>query len=201
MTRKTPRERRSLNRWLVIALLLKLANVGLDAQTSSATLFGTVRDQSGGVVPGAIVTISNTGTNRVWKVQTNESGNYTAPLLNPGEYSVSVSREGFQTEVQNGIVLQVDQRAQIDATLKPGSTTELLQVTAVAPLLESKLSDPAVVGVDVSGRFVISLLSGHLGGVLGRGGGFGGGVPFGREPCGGVRFVGPVAMRLLLLAR
>ncbi|MCI0626766.1 MAG: carboxypeptidase-like regulatory domain-containing protein [Acidobacteria bacterium] len=61
------------------------------AQTPTGTILGTLTDQSGAVVPDATVIVTNLGTNRTLSVRTNESGNYVAPLLNPGEYSVTRS--------------------------------------------------------------------------------------------------------------
>ena len=79
----------------------------------------------------------NTGTGLEWQTKSNESGNYAFSILPPGAYRVTVRKEGFEAAVRNDIELTVSQVARLDFTLKVGATTEVVEVKAAAPLLES----------------------------------------------------------------
>lgn len=78
----------------------------LCAQSITGSITGVVTDVSGAVIPGAAVTVSNTDTNVGTTVQTDSSGNYTAPLLPRGNYRLEVTAKGFKRIVREGIVLQ-----------------------------------------------------------------------------------------------
>ena len=84
------------------------------AQQDAATLLGEVTDASGGVVTGATVRVTNRATGISLATETNERGVYTLPSLRPGDYSVTVEAEGFNTFVRSGVTLQVAQVARID---------------------------------------------------------------------------------------
>ena len=94
---------------------------GAAAQEIRAALSGRVIDESGSSVPGAKVRIANRATNVAVEVTTNVEGNYVAPFLTPGEYSVSVEKEGFSRAVRDSIILQTQQRLGVDFTLKAGT--------------------------------------------------------------------------------
>ena len=106
-------------------------------QTLTGTILGTVRDQSGLVVPGVEVTIVNTDTNRSRTATTNASGNYSIPLLLVGSYELEASFTGFDTQRRTGIVLQIDQSARFDITLQVGAVTQVVEVVARTPLLQT----------------------------------------------------------------
>jgi hypothetical protein len=122
-------------RWLPLCLLLAAAP--LSAQESRGTIFGTVTDPQAAAVPGAPVLVTNVDTNAVKRTVSNESGYYEVPLLDPGNYSVTVESAGFRKFIQSGIILNVNSRARIDVQLQIGSQTESVSVTANAPLLET----------------------------------------------------------------
>ncbi len=106
-----------------IFLFLAVASTTIWAQ-STATIVGRVSDASGAVIAGAKVTVRNTVTGFERSSSSNESGDYELPLLPiTGAYSLSVAREGFQTQEQTGIELQVDQHARFDISLKVGSVS------------------------------------------------------------------------------
>src|SRR5690242_11463094 len=86
----------------------------LAAQQDRASILGTVSDPSGAVVPGAAVLVTNVGTNAAFRTVSNAQGFYTAPSLQAGAYTVAVEALGFKKMVRRGIVLQVEQRAQVD---------------------------------------------------------------------------------------
>ena len=91
------------------------------AQQGRGTIFGTVTDSSGAAVNGAKVTILNTDTNNAINTETNGEGYYTSPPLIVGNYEVDVEQSGFKKEIRRGIVLQVDQHAQITVQLQVGA--------------------------------------------------------------------------------
>jgi carboxypeptidase family protein len=123
-----------------VALLVCLAGAAY-GQAVNATLVGTVTDSSGAGVPGAKVTITemNTGISR--SGDTNESGNYTFPTLEPGRYKVSVEHTGFRTAVKAGLDLLVNSTVRADLVLQPGAVNETITIMAEAPILQTDRSD------------------------------------------------------------
>ena len=120
----------------IIALVM-LASVVAFAQETRSTILGTVKDQSGAVVAGATVDVTNTDTNTTTKLSTNSSGYFEAPYLLPGVYSITVTAQGFKKYVQQGYTLTVNSRQNLDIALEIGAATESVTVTATAPLLET----------------------------------------------------------------
>lgn len=110
------------------------------AQVTTAELVGTVTDASGGVVVGAKVTITNPDTGFSREGVSDASGAYFLPLIPPGNYSLTVEAAGFRKLVQSGITLEVSQRARLDLALQVGQLTEVVEVTAAAPMLQSQSS-------------------------------------------------------------
>ena len=106
-------------------LLIVLSNFNNTfGQEFRGTITGTVTDANSEVVVGATVVVRNIETNISNTVTTNEQGSYTVPLLLPGNYSVSVTNEGFKTSTRGNINLKVDDRLTVDVQLEIGSTTE-----------------------------------------------------------------------------
>lgn len=116
--------------WLVIALWLTCPSDLIWAQGFTASILGTVTDNTGARVPSADVTVTNLGTQQKTALVSDETGNYTAPLLPPGNYSVSVEMPGFKRIVREPITLQVDQRQRLDFVLEIGEATESVTVSA-----------------------------------------------------------------------
>ena len=137
-----------------LAAILFAAAACLLAQENTATITGQVLDSSGAAVVGATVTARNVQTGLERKVITNESANYTLPLLPIGNYDLTSEKEGFAKLLQTGIVLQVDQHARIDFTLKVGATTNTVQVTAEVPLTQT---DSSSSGAVIDNRKVVEL--------------------------------------------
>jgi hypothetical protein len=109
------------------------------AQTSSGSIAGTVYDPSGAVIPGAQIKLSGTETGELVRtLTTDDTGAFTAPLLRPSVYTVEASAQGFKTLKRAGILLRVDDTLSLKLTLDPGSTTESINVTAAAEMLEEK---------------------------------------------------------------
>jgi hypothetical protein len=128
----------------VIAALTLCVTETVNAQVTTGTIVGTVRDADG-VVPGATVTIREVNKATSNTYQTDETGSYTAPFLVPGTYAVEVTVPGFNKWIRDGVVLQVNQRARVDATLEVGGLTEVTTVVASAPLLRTDSSEVGTV--------------------------------------------------------
>jgi outer membrane receptor protein involved in Fe transport len=121
---------------LLFAILLVLGTSSLWGQaTASSTVQGTVTDKSQAIVPGANVTITSkaTGTSRTAK--TDDTGSYRFNLLPAGDYTVKVQKEGFATFLQNASLL-VGQTTTANAILQPGATSQTVEVTADAPVID-----------------------------------------------------------------
>ncbi len=104
------------------------------AQSDRGTITGTVTDNSGAVVPHAVVVAVNSENGTEFQVATSETGNYTISSLRPGTYNVSAEAAGFKKITRTGILVAVATNVRVDVTLEVGATTESLTVTAEAPL-------------------------------------------------------------------
>jgi hypothetical protein len=138
--RLTDRSLRRLGQVLALLVLLGASPLHLLAQVSVSEVSGVVKDASGGIIPDAEVQIRNTDTNAVRTVQTDATGAYTFPSLAIGPYSLQVKKEGFETYVQNGIVLQVGDNPKIHVALPVGTVTQQIEVQANAAMVESQSS-------------------------------------------------------------
>ena len=124
---------------LVAGAMLLVAS-SLQAQVESGKVVGTVRDASGAIVADAAVAVVNTATNATRNVRTDSNGEYVITGLKPGEYTVTVEREGFKKAVQSPFKLDVNQVIRVDLNLVVGSISERVEVTAAEPLIESETS-------------------------------------------------------------
>jgi hypothetical protein len=97
---------------------------------NKASLRGTVSDQSGGVVPGAKVTLTNTGTGVARNITTGSDGSYLFDLVQVGTYKLAVEKSGFANFIQDGIVLELNQNARQDIALKIGQESQTVEVTS-----------------------------------------------------------------------
>lgn len=122
-------------------LCLAAASASLFAQQTTGTILGTVRDNTGAVVSGAKITITETSKATVQNYVSDETGSYNSPFLIPGTYSVAAEMAAFKRQVRDGVTLQVDQKARIDFTLEVGQVTETVNVTAGAPLVRSESAE------------------------------------------------------------
>jgi outer membrane receptor protein involved in Fe transport len=139
--------RKGLPSWSALVLIGALlcfwlgTSVKSHAQQVTGDVVGTVTDNTGGVIPGASVTIKNQGTGEARTAKSNEQGEFTFPLLQPGTYSVTVEAKGFKAQVQSGINLSVGQRFRADAHMSLGQVSETVQVNASeAPALQTDSS-------------------------------------------------------------
>jgi hypothetical protein len=132
---------RFTKRVLIIFLLVLCAgSIPLFGVGTTGTIVGTVKDNSGAVVATAIVTVRNQETNAARHVQTNESGDYTVPLLPPGNYEVVIESTGFRRTVFKDVALAVDQTVRLDASLQIGEISQQVNVAETAPLVQTDTS-------------------------------------------------------------
>jgi len=150
---------------LVLMVLLVFAGRLFGQAGATGTILGTVTDSSGAIIPNVKVTVTNTATNQAFRTVTSSAGDYYAPSLQPGTYSVSAEIKGFEKSVTTGFVLAVDQKVRIDLALKPGAVTETLEVTAQAVELDTDsaalsqlVSQKQVEELPLNGRNFVQLL-------------------------------------------
>src|SRR5437773_6517037 len=123
---------------LVGLLALTLVGATAWAQATTAQISGTVKDQSGAVLPGVEITVTQTATGAKRTTVSNETGNFVLPSLPIGPYMMEAGLPGFRTYVQSGIVLQVDDRPDFNVVLQVGQTSEQVEVRENATLVESR---------------------------------------------------------------
>jgi hypothetical protein len=142
-------------RWILWLAFSAIFFVGqLDASIDRGAIQGTVTDQQGAVVAGATVTIKNVDTNVETTLKTNTAGFYLATGLVPGKYVVRVLLTGFSALEIANVAVTAGTTFTADAQLKVGSTTQQVQVTAAAPLVETTASN---FSTEVQSRYIADL--------------------------------------------
>lgn len=132
-----------MRNWLIGAtvLVLYVALGASEAHAQNAQITGVVKDQSGGIIPGATITGKN-ADNGFTRVSVSESnGEYRLPLLPPGRYIVTVELQGFSAETRPDIVLVIDQTANLNFMMKPAALAETVTVTGESPIVDTTRSD------------------------------------------------------------
>jgi hypothetical protein len=114
-------------------------------QAVYGSISGTVRDQQGGVVPNAKVTVTDISKGTTDTATTNESGNYSVTHLIPDVYSVKVEAPSFGTLENKAVQVSADTVARVDATLQAGNVAQSVEVTAEAPQLQTERADVATI--------------------------------------------------------
>src|SRR5882724_8726218 len=134
--------------FILFFLSISLCSTGW-SQEVTGSIAGTVHDTSGAVVPNATVTLKNTDRNAVLRtIKTDDQGNYVAPLLPIGNYSLTFEATGFRTRVQNKVQLNVNNKLTFSPTLEVGSASQTVQVEADA--IQVEMASPTASGI-VSG--------------------------------------------------
>jgi hypothetical protein len=120
-----------------VCLSVFLLSVPLFSQGSTGRILGTITDQSGGAVAGAMVTITDTerGTSRT--LTTDDSGEFNAPSLIPGTYKVRAEAKGFKAVDRQNVILEVNGNVRVDLKLQPGDVSQTITVTEEIPLVET----------------------------------------------------------------
>jgi hypothetical protein len=135
------------------------------SQSASATLSGTVEDESGAVVPGAGVTVLNSATSLERHATTNDQGYFAISLLQPGAYTVTARRDGFAAVQFKNVVLNVGDQKALKVVLKAGDVSATVQVTGEAPLINESPAVATIVdrqfveNIPLNGRSFQSLIT------------------------------------------
>src|SRR5712691_9432246 len=141
MVRRTGTSLSAFERFVTaIVVLIALETCLVFAQTSTATIFGVVRDTTGALVPGVSITVKHTESGLTRSVVSGERGGYNVPLLPVGAYEITTTMPGFKQVVRSGVNLVVGQEAVIDLTLEVGAAAEQVTVTEEAPLVNTTTS-------------------------------------------------------------
>ena len=150
-------------RLCVLFMLITVLAVTGVAQTT-ASIKGSVTDQSGAAVNGAKVTVKNTAKGIERTTQTNDSGDYEVPALPPGLYTVEVQGQGFQPQQVNNLTLQVAQNSVQNFNLRVANATEVVTVEASAPVIETTtmtvgqtINERTVQEIPLNGRHFVDL--------------------------------------------
>jgi len=117
----------------------------------TAQVRGTITDQSGAVVTNATVTITNDGTNIAESAHTDEHGQYFLSGLRPSVYTIKAQGAGFRIAEKTGVVLQVDQKTDVDFVLHTQGVSQSVEVTATAPMMDT---ENATLGTDITSEYV-----------------------------------------------
>ena len=139
---------------LAVVFLLAAPARNARAQAVYGSIFGTVTDPTGAVVPNAKVTITDISKNTSFNTQSNGTGEYRVDHLIPDTYSVTVTATGFSTATVPSVILYANTAPEIDVKLQTGQATNTVEVTAGAPLL---MTDRADVGTILNARAVEDL--------------------------------------------
>ena len=123
-------------------------------QSERGAITGTVHDESGAVIAGAKVTVTEIATGTTLSLASNDSGDYTGPNLSVGVYSVRVEKEGFRAATMSGVVLNTGATARADFTLQVGAATQSVEVQAQAVTLST---DSATTSATVVNKLVDEL--------------------------------------------
>jgi hypothetical protein len=126
---------------LGLVVALGLLPAALAAQAVTGTILGTITDTSGAAVPGATVTLTNTGTGLSRTVVTDSAGEYTLPQLPTGKYKMTAELPGFKTATLSDIELTVDTKVRVNARLEVGTVSETVTVAATSPLVQVSTSE------------------------------------------------------------
>jgi len=122
---------------LIFLLLLSTNSFAVE---TTASIIGKVTDDSGAILPGALVTATNTATNVSRTATSDDAGNYRIPLLQPGNYTIQVELSGFPKQIQKDLILTVGKEAVLDFHMKLSGTAESLEVVGETPLIDSTKS-------------------------------------------------------------
>ena len=140
-------------RWLLVLSGLVLA-MSLQVFAQEATVVGTVTDPTGAALPNVSVTLTNTDTGLATKVTTSADGQYVAPNLHIGHYTVDVTVSGFRPAERTGLVLNVGDRDRVDFQMQVGQATEMITVEANAVAVQT---DTGEVSNLITGRQISDL--------------------------------------------
>src|SRR3984893_7574908 len=163
---------------LLAPLGVLLFSLPLFSQANFGRILGTVTDQSGGVMANATVTVTDTQRGVSRTLTTDDAGEYNAPTLLPGSYTVRAEAKGFKALARESVVLEVGKEIRVDLSLQPGEQTQTVTVTESLPLVDATtatlggtLNNSEINDLPLNGRNYQSLLALRPGVMLQPGGG------------------------------
>ena len=149
--------------WPLVALM-SVGVAQMAAQTTTATITGSVLDTTGAAIPGATVVLENTATQLQLRSVTTSRGFYRVPGLLPGTYRATITKTGFKESVLEGIEVHGEDQLSLNYDLQPGSVTESVTVNSSEPLLQSDSStistvieEEQIANAPLNGRNVMGL--------------------------------------------
>src|ERR1700759_382334 len=144
---------------LLCSAFLLMASVALAQTQTQGAITGTVEDGTGAAVPKATVVVHNNANNADTTLTTDDKGYFSAPLLQPGNYKVTITASGFGAYVQDHVVVQVSQATTVFPHLSLGSEKQTVEVSAVAsdlnfesPQFSSTVPTAAIVNLPQNNR-------------------------------------------------
>jgi len=152
---------------LVSALLaILLISVSAFSQAGQGNIQGTVFDQTGGVIPGAAVTVLDVARGVSRPLTTDNAGQYVAVNVTPGTYTIRAEAKGFRVTEHSGVLVEVGQTIRVDLTLQPGEQTQTVTVTGELPSIDTTdatlggtVSNQAINALPLNGRNFLRLLT------------------------------------------
>jgi carboxypeptidase family protein/TonB-dependent receptor-like protein len=135
----------------LLVIILLFASFSLGQASYTAQIRGVVKDQSGALITGATITITNDATGIPTTGHSDDHGLYILTGLRPAVYTIKADAAGFRPAEQKNVVLQVDQLTSIDFTLHPLGVITTVEVTTAAPLLDT---ESAAIGTDITNEYV-----------------------------------------------
>src|ERR1700693_3553381 len=160
------------------SMVIVLISLPLFSQANAGRILGSVVDQTGGVMSGATVTVTDVQRGISRTLTTDQAGEYAAPSLLPGTYAVRAEAKGFKTSDHAGILLEVGKDVRVDFSLRPGARSEKITVTGELPTMEinsgtlgGTLSNQIINDLPLNGRNYQNLLPLRPGVVIYPGGG------------------------------
>jgi hypothetical protein len=125
----------------LLVLVLFASTSALHGQTTNGQVNGTVTDNSGAIIAGATVRLTNTGTKIIKETETNSAGYYLFVDVLPGTYVLGVQKQGFKAAYVNSFTIEVNQALTQNIQLQVGTVTETVTVTTQAPLLQASSAE------------------------------------------------------------
>ncbi len=141
-------------KFISCAVLVCAALASAAVAQTLGDIAGEIRDPSGAVVAGVKVSLTNSGTNASRTTESNSSGVYTFPALQPGIYQLRAEKQGFKAFVRSNIEVQVQLSARIDIEMQVGAVTESIEVSAQGALLQTENS---TVGTVIENKRIVEL--------------------------------------------
>jgi hypothetical protein len=151
-------------RFLVLAILLCLFTAALSAQTTTASITGTVSDPQQAPIPNVSVTLTNIDMGIAVRANTDVEGNYEFGFVRPGNYIIKVEHPGFRAFQQGPIKLDIDQRARVNVGLELGEATSAVNVEAGVGGVQTESSTlgtvtdtRTILEIPLNGRFILDV--------------------------------------------